>query len=197
MPAAVAAATAGVRAAGSGNKPLTHPLFPLPPPPKKNISYPPRPHTATAANPIPRSVADQFAANGYFVVMPDLFYGDTVKLNRPPDFNLMGWLQNHLPEHVDPIIETVLKEMRGPLGCKRVGGVGYCFGGKYVCRFLKEGRLDAGYTAHPSFVEREELEGIMGPLSISAAGMFDLCTFLVEFFWLGGGCGSLGYLRRG
>lgn len=114
-------------------------------------------------------IADQFAANGYFVVMPDLFYGDTVPLNRPPSFDLMGWLQNHLPTHVDPIIETVLKEMRGQIGCKRIGGVGYCFGGKYVCRFLKEGRLDAGYTAHPSFVEREELEGIMGPLSISAA----------------------------
>ena len=115
--------------------------------------------------------------------MPDLFHGDAVPLNRPPDFNLMSWLQNHLSAQVDPIIETVLKEMRGPLGCKRVGGVGYCFGGKYVCRFLKEGKLDAGYMAHPSFVEREELEGIVGPLSISAAGMFDLCAFLVEIFF--------------
>jgi len=114
-------------------------------------------------------IADQFAANGYFVVIPDLFYGDTVKLNSPPDFDLMGWLQNHQPANVDPIIETTLKEMRGRLGCKRIGGVGYCFGGKYVCRFLKEGRLDAGYTAHPSFVDKEELEGIVGPLSISAA----------------------------
>lgn len=30
-------------------------------------------------------VADQFAANGYFVVMPDQFHGDPVPLNRPPD----------------------------------------------------------------------------------------------------------------
>ena len=184
MPAAVAAATAGVRAAGSGNKQLTHPLLPLPPPPKKkHLLSPPVPSPQPQLTPTPRSIADQFAANGYFVVMPDLFYGDTVKTNRPPDFNLMVWLQNHLTEHVDPIIKTVLKEMRGPLGCKRVGGVGYCFGAKYVCRFLKEGRLDAGYMAHPSFVEKEELEGIMGPLSISAAGMFDLCAFLVEFFF--------------
>ena len=154
------------------------PSFP-PIPPKKKIYYPPMPLTATAANPTPHSIADQFAANGYFVVMPDLFYGDPAPLNRPPGFDLMSWLQNHLTKHVDPILETVLKEMRGPLGCKRIGGVGYCFGGKYVCRFLKEGRLDVGYTAHPSFVEKEELEGIMGPLSISAAGMFDLCAFLL------------------
>jgi hypothetical protein len=44
------------------------------------------------------------------------------------------------------------------------------FGGKYVCRWLKEGKLDVGYTAHPSFVDKEELEGIKGPLSIAAAG---------------------------
>ncbi|OCK83763.1 alpha/beta-hydrolase [Lepidopterella palustris CBS 459.81] len=114
-------------------------------------------------------IADQFAANGYFVVIPDLFYGDHVLLNKPEGFDIMAWLQNHLPPQVDPIIETTLKEMRGPLGCKRIGGVGYCFGGKYACRFLKEGKLDVGYIAHPSFVEPDELKGIQGPLSISAA----------------------------
>lgn len=67
--------------------------------------------------------------------------------------------------------------MRGPLGCKRIGGAGYCFGGKYVCRFLKEGKLDAGYTAHPSFVDAEEVEGVTGPLSIAAAGMY---TFFIR-----------------
>ncbi|KAF2478189.1 alpha/beta-hydrolase [Lindgomyces ingoldianus] len=114
-------------------------------------------------------IADQFAANGYFVVMPDLFNGDTVKLNPPEGFQIFEWLKSHLAPTVDPILEATLKEMRGSLGCKKIGGVGYCFGGKYVCRFLKEGKLDAGYTAHPSFVDKEELEGCEGPLSIAAA----------------------------
>ncbi|KAF2195767.1 alpha/beta-hydrolase [Zopfia rhizophila CBS 207.26] len=114
-------------------------------------------------------IADQFAANGYFVVMPDLFRGDPVPLNSPEGFDIMEWLKGHPISKVDPIIEATLKEMRGPLGCKRIGGVGYCFGGKYVCRFLKEGKLDAGFTAHPSFVDKEEVEGIQGPLSIAAA----------------------------
>lgn len=43
-------------------------------------------------------------------------------------------------------------------------------GAKYVARFLKLGKLDAGYMAHPSFVDAEELEAIQGPLSIAAAG---------------------------
>ncbi|ORY10166.1 esterase/lipase [Clohesyomyces aquaticus] len=114
-------------------------------------------------------IADQLAANGYFVAMPDLFHGDPVKLNPPEGFQIMEWLKNHLSPTVDPIIESTIKEMRGKLRCKRIGAIGYCFGGKYVCRWLKYGQLDAGFTAHPSFVEKEELEGIQGPLSIAAA----------------------------
>jgi len=87
------------------------------------------------------------------------------------EIDIPTWLAKHSTSVVDPIVESTLKEMRGPLGCKRIGGIGYCFGGKYVCRFLREGSLDAGYTAHPSFVLSEELGGIKGPLSIAAAGM--------------------------
>jgi dienelactone hydrolase len=43
-----------------------------------------------------------------------------------------------------------------------------------VCRFLKQGKLDAGFTAHPSFVDAEEVQGIQGPLSIAAAGTSNL-----------------------
>lgn len=91
----------------------------------------------------------------------------------------MNWINTEMPgvPAVDPIVDSVIKHLRGDLGVKRLGGVGYCFGGKYVCRWLKEGGIDAGYTAHPSFVDREEVEGIKGPLSISAAGKSDfICS---------------------
>lgn len=52
---------------------------------------------------------------------------------------------------------------------QKIGAVGYCFGAKYVVRFLKPGQVDVGYCAHPSFVEDKELEAIKGPLAISAA----------------------------
>jgi dienelactone hydrolase len=117
-------------------------------------------------------IADQIAAKGYFVVMPDLFNGDSVPLNRPEGFSIMDWLKNHMPMQTEPIVNVVLNEMRENLGCKRIGGVGYCFGGKYVCRYLKPGKLDVGFTAHPTMVEADELRGIEGPLSIAAAGEF-------------------------
>ncbi|KAF2652303.1 alpha/beta-hydrolase [Lophiostoma macrostomum CBS 122681] len=115
-------------------------------------------------------IADQFAANGYFTVVPDLFNGNPVPANQE-NFDVPKWIQTEMPHPpaVDPVIANTIKELRGTYGAKKIGGVGYCFGGKYVARHLKEGSLDVGYTAHPSFVSKEELEGIKGPLSISAA----------------------------
>lgn len=77
---------------------------------------------------------------------------------------------------VDPIIESVIKVLRDEMGIKRLGAVGYCFGGKYVCRWLREGesKVDVGFVAHPSFVDAEEVEAVQGPLSIAAAGRFSL-----------------------
>ncbi|KIW62923.1 hypothetical protein PV04_09811 [Phialophora macrospora] len=124
-------------------------------------------------------IADQFAANGYFVMMPDLFDKDPIPLNRPGDFDIMKWLQgeyhpskkSHLPPSVDPIIDACLVEMRTKYNVKKLGAVGYCFGGKYVVRHLRpdSGKIDVGYTAHPSFVDAAELRDIKGPLAISAA----------------------------
>lgn len=102
--------------------------------------------------------------------MPDLFNGDSVPLNRPEGFQIMEWVKSHLPPQTEPIIDTVLKEMRETMGCERIGGVGYCFGGKYVCRYLKKGWLDVGFVAHPTMVEEDELRGVEGALGIAAAG---------------------------
>jgi hypothetical protein len=127
----------------------------------------------------PQLIADQFAANGYWTVMPDLFQGDAIELNQlgGGDFDIMKWLtkggpegKGHLPDTVDPIVEKTLAYMKEQ-GAKKIGAVGYCFGGKYVARFLAKGKgVDVGFTAHPSFVDEAELRGMTGPLSIAAAG---------------------------
>ncbi|PGG97122.1 hypothetical protein AJ80_09742, partial [Polytolypa hystricis UAMH7299] len=116
-------------------------------------------------------LADDLAARGYLVAMPDLFRGDALTIsqfeNQEVDFPT--WLGKHTPETMDPIIERLIKYLREEKGVKKLGAVGYCYGVKFVCRFLKEGKIDVGYGAHPSFVTPEELAGITGPLSISAA----------------------------
>jgi dienelactone hydrolase len=60
--------------------------------------------------------------------------------------------------------------MRGDLGVKKIGGVGYCFGGKYVPRWLTgngEG-IDIGFIAHPSNLNEAEISGVKSGLSIAA-----------------------------
>lgn len=121
-------------------------------------------------------MADQFAANGYYTIIPDLFNGDALSLNRPDDFDFMAWLTKgtggnnpHTYEAVDPMVEKSIKHLQEK-GFKKIGAVGYCFGAKYVVRFMPKGKgIDVGFLAHPSFVEESELSAINGPLSIAAA----------------------------
>lgn len=123
-------------------------------------------------------LADQFAANGYYTLIVDLFNGDPISLNRPDDFDVIAWLNGgstgnnpHTKKEVDPIVFASIKYLQDA-GYTKIGSVGYCFGAKYVCRFMGgvAGKgIDVGYVAHPSFVDEDELAAISGPLSIAAA----------------------------
>jgi dienelactone hydrolase len=78
-------------------------------------------------------MADQYAENGYFTLIPDLFNGDALPLNRPEGFDLMTWLikgtggnNPHTWEAVDPIVAKSIKYLQEQ-GYKKIGAVGYCF----------------------------------------------------------------------
>ncbi|KAF2854855.1 alpha/beta-hydrolase [Plenodomus tracheiphilus IPT5] len=123
-----------------------------------------------------RLLADSLASNGYLVLLPDLFAGDAISdAEREAGLNLTEWRALHPPEAIDAVIKTTLGYVRGELGAERVGALGYCFGGKYVPRWLNgkgDGGVDVGFIAHPSFLTEGELGGVVGGLSI-AAGTLD------------------------
>ena len=109
--------------------------------------------------------------------MPDIWEGDNVPLNWEPTstFPLGPWMGKHGPNKVEPIAEAAIKALREEYGVERVGGVGYCLGAKYVCRYLAEAKgLDAGFIAHPSATSGDEVKGVKGGLSIAAAETDDL-----------------------
>ncbi|KAJ5086917.1 hypothetical protein NUU61_008224 [Penicillium alfredii] len=123
-------------------------------------------------------LADEFASNGYLTIIPDLFRGDQIKVADMDSgkVNLPSWISNHQPAVVEPVVESSIKYLRETLGVKKIGAVGYCFGAKYVCRYLQPGQIDVGYSAHPSFVTHELLGAIQGPFSIAAAEIDQIFT---------------------
>lgn len=122
-----------------------------------------------------RLVADSIARANYTVVLPDLFRGDAVPFNSAggPAYNLTEWRARHPQAAIDAIINSTLKYIRNELNVTRVGGAGYCFGGKQVPRWLAAGKgIDVGFIAHPTDLLESEIEAIAGPISI-AAGELD------------------------
>ena len=78
--------------------------------------------------------------------------------------------KGHGIDQIDPIISRVISYLKSELGVKKLGGVGYCYGAKFVARFSAQGRgLDASCMAHPSFVDADEIKAMVIPLSIAAA----------------------------
>jgi len=74
------------------------------------------------------------------------------------------------PKDIDSILDTTIKYMREELGVKKIGAAGYCFGGKYVARFLVEGKgVDAGFSAHPTNLQKAEIEAVTLPFTLAAA----------------------------
>ncbi|KAF3396167.1 hypothetical protein F1880_007281 [Penicillium rolfsii] len=123
-------------------------------------------------------LADDFAANGYLAVLPDIFNGDQMDIGdfEAGRIDIPEWISRHGTEVTDPIIDAVINHLREDMGVDKIAGAGYCFGGKYVARFLKPGKFDTGYSAHPSFVSDEELAGIEKPFSIASAEIDQIFT---------------------
>ncbi|KAH7069509.1 dienelactone hydrolase [Paraphoma chrysanthemicola] len=119
-------------------------------------------------------LADSLAANDYLVVMPDLFEGDAISVEeQEAGLNLTEWRALHPTPKIDSIINTTIGYLRNELKVQRIGGLGFCFGGKYVPRFLTaNGGIDIGFIAHPSSLTEPEIGGIAKGISI-AAGTLD------------------------
>lgn len=89
-------------------------------------------------------MADQFAANGYYTIIIDLFNGDPMSLNKDPNFDFMKWLtygtdgkNPHTPAGVDPIVEAAIKYLKEEKKIKKIGAAGYCFVGHIDPRLMR------------------------------------------------------------
>lgn len=77
-------------------------------------------------------LADDFAANGYLTLLPDILDGEFLPLDvfETGSVDIPAWASRHGPEQVDPVIEKIIGHLRNELGVEKIASAGYCFGGK-------------------------------------------------------------------
>jgi carboxymethylenebutenolidase len=94
-----------------------------------------------------RNVADQYAADGYVVLAPDLFWrqGPRIELG----YNDEEWKRAYaLMQATDfalaqQDVAATVKVLRGLAGDEKIASIGYCFGGRLSYHTAANGLIDA------------------------------------------------------
>ncbi|XP_050384215.1 endo-1,3;1,4-beta-D-glucanase-like [Argentina anserina] len=113
-----------------------------------------------------RKLAGRVAASGYFVVVPDFFYGDLFVYdnNRP----LAVWLKDHETvkgfEDAKSVIDTLVGK-----GFYAIGAAGFCWGAMVVTELAKSELIQAAVLLHPPFTSVDDIERVKSPIAILGA----------------------------
>ncbi|KAI4256323.1 MAG: hypothetical protein L6R42_006293 [Xanthoria sp. 1 TBL-2021] len=124
-----------------------------------------------------RLLADHFAQEvNATVYLPDFFGGEVITedmLFDPEKFkelDLQGFLQRNGKEVRAPSVLGFAGRLKSEMGYKKVGAVGYCWGGWAAFQLGGKGKnlIDALSVAHPTFLTKEEIDDVTVPVQILA-----------------------------
>ncbi|CCG80722.1 Dienelactone hydrolase family protein [Taphrina deformans PYCC 5710] len=140
-----------------------------------------------------RLLADDYAKHGFYVLLPDFFFGDSLdaKVERmlsPPEsapprgfFQAISqtftaaskggpWLFNHRDAVSKPIIDKFFTALRQDLPTAKIGAVGFCWGGRHVVLLTHADssvQVDCVVACHPSMLSVPgDIQKVTKPLSI-------------------------------
>ncbi|NXO01858.1 CMBL Carboxymethylenebutenolidase, partial [Rhinopomastus cyanomelas] len=103
-----------------------------------------------------RYIVDLIASNGYVAICPDFFKGTDPW--KPTDHwaDFADWMKHHDPTKVDREADVVLKYLKEQCGSKKIGIVGFSWGGMAVHHLmLKNPQLAAGVSLYGSVEHME------------------------------------------
>ncbi|PON59779.1 Dienelactone hydrolase [Trema orientale] len=118
-----------------------------------------------------RRIADKIAAAGFFVAVPDFFYGDHFvydNVNRP----LQVWLRDHGTDKGFEDAKSVVEALKSK-GFSALGAAGFCWGAKVVTELSKSKSIEAAVLLHPSFVTVDDIKEVNVPMAILGAEIDD------------------------
>jgi len=132
-----------------------------------------------------RLLADHFAREaGVAVYLPDFFMGqplgphDVIMSGNWESLDLASFVERNSRANRESAIVACARALKADRGHKRVGAVGYCFGGWAVFRLGArefnagdgpEGKLvDCISAGHPSWLTKEDVDGVGVPVQVLA-----------------------------
>ncbi|KAI0653150.1 alpha/beta-hydrolase [Cubamyces menziesii] len=99
-------------------------------------------------------LADDYARNGFKVVLPDLFEGDALPEDalNSGTFDFATWLGKHNAERVAGITRDVISALKAE-GVTSFAAIGFCFGARPAFDLAVANELAAVAVAHPSLLQ--------------------------------------------
>ncbi|XP_078149172.1 endo-1,3;1,4-beta-D-glucanase-like isoform X1 [Carex rostrata] len=113
-----------------------------------------------------RALADKLAESGYYVVVPDFFYGDPMSPNDTSQFQT--WLKRHGTAKGFEDAKLVIQALKEKC-VSAIGAAGFCWGGKVAVELAKSYDIKAAVLLHPALVTVDDIKEVKIPISILAA----------------------------
>ncbi|XP_064410419.1 carboxymethylenebutenolidase homolog [Latimeria chalumnae] len=118
-----------------------------------------------------RYVADMLAANGYIAICPDFFVGKEPWKPSNDWSTFQEWLKDHQATNTNKEADVVLKYLKEHCNAKRIGVVGFCWGGAVTYHMmLKYPELKAGISVYGIIRDGEERYNLHNPTFFIFAG---------------------------
>ncbi|KAF8038085.1 hypothetical protein BT93_B0824 [Corymbia citriodora subsp. variegata] len=114
-----------------------------------------------------RKLADKVAAAGFYVVVPDYFYGDPYTPENP-DRPLMVWLKDRGIDKGFEDTKRVIQALKSK-GITTVGAAGFCWGAKVAVVLAKCELVQAAVLLYPSLVTLDDIKGVKVPIAVLGA----------------------------
>lgn len=75
----------------------------------------------------------------------------------------------HMPGSKLPSLKKWIDALKAEHGYTRLGGIGYCYGGKFVITLNASGHIDVSVANHPSMINKGDIASIKNPILFNCA----------------------------
>lgn len=114
-----------------------------------------------------RKLADKVAAAGFYVVVPDFFYGDPFVFDVP-EKPIEVWRESHGTDKGFEDAKPVIAALKSK-GISAIGAAGFCWGAKVVVELAKSDYIQSAVLLHPSRVTVDDIKEVKAPIAVLGA----------------------------